>query len=199
VKISFIVEGKTERAFIPILRRFLQSRLPGKMPRLDPFPQDGRIPKGDKLRRVVANLLDGGADAVVALTDVYTGTNDFEDGSDARTKMRGWVGCEPRFHPHAAQHDFEAWLLPYWPDIQKLAGHTRSRPPGSPESVNHNKPPSRYIEELFRIGTCRRDYVKARDASRILEGEDLALAANECSELKAMLNTVLSLCGGAQL
>jgi len=199
VTISLIVEGKTERAFIPTLRSFLESRLPGKMPRLDLFSQDGRIPKGDKLRRVVTTLLAGGADAVIALTDVYTGTPEFKDGNDAKAQMRNWVGPLPQFFPHAAQHDFEAWLLPYWPDIQKLAGHKRSRPQGSPEGVNHNKPPSRHIQELFRIGTCRRDYVKARDASRILEGKDLALAANECSELKAMLNTILSLCGGTTL
>ncbi len=197
--ISLIVEGKTERAFIPTLRYFLEPRLQGRMPRLDPFPQDGRIPTRDKLRRVVSNLLLDGATAVIALTDVYTGTDDFADADDAKTKMKAWVGPEPRFFPHAAQYDFEAWLLPYWAEIQKLAGHNRSRPPGSPETVNHNKPPSRHIKEIFRVGTCHRDYVKDRDALRILHGQDLAVAANECKELKALLNTLLGLCGGIPL
>lgn len=197
--ISVIVEGKTKKAFMPVLRYFLETKLPGKMPRLDPLAQDGRIPKEDKLRRVVQNLLERGADAVVALTDVYTGTDDFKDGNDARSKMKGWVGYEPRFYPHAAQHDFEAWLLPYWPEIQNLAGHGRARPSGPPERVNHNKPPSRHIQEIFRAGTCPRDYVKVRDAGRILRGQDLGLAADQCSELKALLNTILLLCGGIQL
>ena len=197
--IAIIVEGKTERAFVFIVRQFLEMRLPGKMPRLDTFPQDGRIPKGDKLRRVVHNLLKRNAEAVLALTDVYTGTNDFSDAAEAKAKMKGWVGDEPRFHPHAAQHDFEAWLLPYWPEIQKLAGHNGSRPAGNPEQVNHGKPPSQYIKELFRNGTCGRDYVKDRDAQRILKGKDLAVAANECQELKAVLNTILGLCGGSLL
>jgi hypothetical protein len=199
VTISVIVEGKTEKAFMPVLRCFLETKLPGKMPRLDPLPQDGRIPKEEKLRRVVLNLLGGGVDAVIALTDVYTGTNDFKDGNDARAKMRGWVGHEPRFYPHAAQHDFEAWLLPYWLEIQTLAGHNRTRPAGPPEHVNHAKPPSRHVREIFRAGTCRRDYVKVRDAGRILQGQDLNVAAGECPELKAMLNTILSLCGGTLL
>lgn len=30
--------------------------------------------------------------------------------ADAKQKMREWVGTEPRFFPHAACHDFEAWL-----------------------------------------------------------------------------------------
>src|SRR5580692_9881419 len=118
------------------------------MPRLDPFPYDGRIPREQKLRRVVENLLSHGkppSDAVIALTDVYTGTNDFNDAADAKQKMRAWVGSEPRFHPHAAQHDFEAWLLPYWSEIQRLAGHNKAAPPGAAEAVNHSHPPAHYL------------------------------------------------------
>jgi len=79
VKISILVEGKTETAFKPHLVAFLQSKLVGRMPRLDMFPYDGRIPTADKLRRIVEYLLTFGvtpANAVIALTDVYTGTND---------------------------------------------------------------------------------------------------------------------------
>ena len=198
MKIAIIVEGKTEKAFIPILRGFLESRLQGKMPRLDPFIQDGRIPKHNKLRRAVGQLLNTGADAVIALTDVYTGTNDFLDANDAKSKMSEWVGPEQRFYPHAAQHDFEAWLLPYWDDIQRLAGYKRARPAGQPEQVNHKKPPSKHIQEVFRLGK-RREYVKDRDAGRVLDDKDLSVAAQQCPELKALLNTILSLCGGELL
>ncbi len=129
-----------------------------------------------------------------SLGDVYTGTNDFIDAADAKRKMREWVGHNPKFHPHAAQHDFEAWLLPFWSDIQKLAGHTKSAPLGPPESVNHKRPPSHHVREIFRIGTCRNHYSKPRDAGRILLGNDLSIAANACPELKAFLNTILTLC-----
>jgi len=199
MKISIIFEGKTEKVFMPHLREYLKTRLPGGMPKLDSLPYDGRIPKEAKLKRVVASLLTGGnaADQVIALTDVYTGTNppDFHDAADAKDKMRTWVGNEPRFHPHAAQYDFEAWLLPYWPTIQKLAGHKKNAPAGRPETVNHNNPPANRIKEIFEIGTCRKRYVKPRDAARILRDNDLSIAIGQCAELKSMINTILSICG----
>jgi len=166
------------------------------------FRYDGRIPKGDKLRRVVTNLLSQGkppADAVIALTDVYTGTGDFTDAQDAKDKMRSWAGDSESFYPHVAQHDFEAWLLPFWSDIQRLAGHNRAAPSGPPESVDHQHPPSHHVREIFRAGTCRDDYSKPRDANRILRDKDLAVAAAKCPELKAFLNTILTLSGGETL
>lgn len=203
MKITLIIEGKTETAFVPVLRDFLRGRVPGRMPHIDVLPQDGRIPTGDKLRRLVTNLLTGrrASDHVIALTDVYTGARppDFSDASDAKSKMRQWVGNEPRFHPHAAQHDFEAWLLPYWPTIQRLAGHNRTAPPGNPEMVDHDNPPSHRIKEIFELGTCRDSYVKPRDALRILRDNDLLEAVNQCVELKALVNTILSLSGGATI
>jgi hypothetical protein len=79
VQIAVMVEGKTETAFRPVLLEFISHRIPDARPRLRFITYDGRIPKEDKLKRIVQNLLAGiGAyDAVIALTDVYTGTNDF--------------------------------------------------------------------------------------------------------------------------
>lgn len=198
VRISILVEGATEQAFMEKLREFLRARLSqGSMPQLDTVPCDGRIPTGSRLRRMVENLLSGknAADAVIALTDVYTGTREFANAQDAKDKMRGWVGGEPRFHPHVALHDFEAWLLPFWSDIQKLAGSTRSSPGAHPEQVNHDKPPAYRLKEVFRTGSKGKAYVKPRDAARILRGNDLAVAAGACPELRAFLNTILVLCG----
>ncbi len=202
MKITVLVEGKTERVFKPHLLEFLKTRLTGRMPNIDFFPYDGRIPTEDKLRRTVEQLLRNGrvpSDAVIALTDVFTGTNEFVDAEDAKRKMRGWAGNNDRFHPHAAQFDFEAWLLPFWSDIQKLAGHNRRAPAGPPEAVNHTHPPSWHVREIFRIGDCREDYSKPRDANRILRGKDLAITAHACPELKAFLNTLLTLNGAAPL
>lgn len=149
MKIAILVEGATETAFKQILLDFLKSRLQQRMPTLKFLPDNGRIPKEEKLRRKVENLLTGNDafNAVIALTDIYTGTNDFKDAADAKAKMREWVGNNPNFYPHAAQYDFEAWLLPYWSTIQRLAGgHNKSAPKGLPEQVNHNKPPSYHIK-----------------------------------------------------
>lgn len=204
MKITLIVEGKTEKAFLPHFRNFLRPRLPiAAMPKIETLPCDGRIPTRDKLRRVVENLLTGprAADHVVTLTDVYTGTRppDFQNAQDAKTKMRLWVGPEPRFHPHVAQHDFEAWLIPYWATIQRLAQHNRAAPTGNPELVNHTRPPAHRIQELFEAGGCRDSYIKPRDAGRILRENDLAVAIEQCSELKKFVNTFLTLAGGEAL
>lgn len=195
MKIAVLVEGDTEVAFQKKLREFLQTRLEGKMPRLNFIKQDGRIPKKEKLRRIVENLLTGNSayDAVIALTDVYTGTQDFQDAADAKAQMMEWVGDNPKFYPHTALHDFEAWLLPYWKTIQSVAKHNRSAPSGSPETVNHQKPPSYHLKEIFRSGG-RQDYNKPIHGRRILENNDLMIAIQACPELKAFINQIISLC-----
>src|SRR4028118_1130364 len=197
MKIAILVEGATEMAFREKLREFLQSRLQ-KMPKLRFIPQDGGIPKEGKLRRIVENLLDNdGYDAVIALTDVYTGKQDFKDANDAKEKMRTWVGNNPNFYPHTALHDFEAWLLPYWTTIQKLAKHNLSAPApsGSPETVNHQKPPSYWIKEIFSSGKRGKDYNKVSDGKAILKNNDLMIAIKACPELEAFVYRVISLCG----
>jgi len=204
MKITIMVEGATEDAFKPYLREYLETRLAGAMPKLDFHRYDGRIPKGDKLKRIVKNLLSGrnSADHVIALTDVYTGTtlHDFLDATDAKAKMRDWVGAEEvRFHPHVALYDFESWLLPYWPTIKKLAGHNANAPSGAPETVNHNKPPSYHIKDIFERGKCRDSYIKPRDANRILRDNDLSITINQCPELKSFINTILEVCNETRI
>ena len=194
MRIIILAEGRTEKAFKAKLSEFIRPRVQ-EMPRIDFRVYNGRIPKGDKLKRVVNNYLQE-ADHVIALTDVYTGTNDFTDAADAKAKMRQWAQADNRkFHPHAAQHDFEAWLIPYWPAIQKLAHHTKGAPQGLPETINHGKPPSYHINELFEAGKCRKSYVKQRDGMAILRDADLMTAINQCPELKSFINTILTICG----
>lgn len=202
MRIALIVEGKTEMALLPALRSFLETRLPGQMPKLDPDPYDGRVPKQGNLKREVERLLNDRqkpADAVIALTDVYTGSRDFIDAGDARAKMRHWVGgAETRFYPHAAQYEFEAWLLPYWRELQVLAGHNAASPGPNPELVDHSNPPSKRIRELFWRGK-KRQYIKGRDAAKVLQNKDLSVSASVCPEFKAFLNTILSLCGATTI
>lgn len=91
MKITVLVEGKTEQAFKPHLLRFLRNKLAERMPKVIFSPCQGRICKEERLRRKVEELLRNGrnpSDAVIALTDVYTGTNDFVDAADARRKMK---------------------------------------------------------------------------------------------------------------
>jgi hypothetical protein len=196
MRIAILVEGATEVAFKEKLRKFLQSRLEQKMPRLDFKPQHCGIPKEKKLKLIVENFLDDnyGYDAVIALTDVYTEKQDFNDAKDAKETMMTWVDNNPNFYPHTALHDFEAWLLPYWTTIKKLAKHNRAAPSGSPETVNHQKPPSYWIKEIFKTGTRGKDYNKVIDGMAILKDNDLMIAIQACPELKAFVNRIISLC-----
>ena len=175
MKISLIVEGKTEKAFVPKLREYLQTLLPGKMPSLHSVAQNGRIQLDDNLDKLVKNLLSGknAADYVIALTDVYP---EFSSAVNPKERLRQSVKAENRFYVHAAKYEFEAWLLPYWLQIQQLAKHNQSAPSGNPEMVNHNNPLSMRIKEIFRRGNGRDDYVKTRDAPRILKDADLNIA-----------------------
>ena len=199
MKIAVLVEGATEDVFKEALQNFLCSRLETtKLPSLRFISKDGRLPTGEKLKKDVERLLND-YDAVIALTDVYTGTEDFTDATDAKNKMRQWVGSNEKFYPHAAQYDFEAWLLPYWDAIQKLSG-TNTKPfANEPERVNHNKPPAHRLRALFESRNTKKSYKKPRDAARILRDKDLSVAANACPELKAFLNTILTLSGGEPL
>lgn len=190
MKIKIICEGKTEKAFKDCLHSFLQPLLPGKMPALKFDVHQGSIPTDDKLKRVVGQLLKS-SDAVIALTDVYP---DYLDANDAKTKLRQWVGPEPRFYPHAAQHDFEAWLIPFWPRVTKLAGRAAKSPGKNPEKINHGHPPAHRFNQLFQAGSSRDGYNKPRDAKRILQDADLTTAIIVCPELKAFVNTIIQLC-----
>jgi len=59
--------------------------------------------------------------------------------------------------------------------------------------VNHQKPPSYWIKEIFRAGKCR-DYDKVIDGMAILKDNDLMIAIKACPELKAFVNPIISLC-----
>jgi len=194
MRIAIICEGKTEQAFKDALLSFLQTRLAGIMPALKFDVHHGSIPTEMKLRRVVENLLTARvnpSDAVIALTDVYPG---YIDAADAKAKLREWVGSEPRFYPHVALHDFEAWLLSYWDRITTLAGRKAKSPGVHPEKVNHGNPPAHRLARLFEEGKCRDSYNKPREAKRILKDADLMTAIAACPELKAFVNTIISLC-----
>lgn len=195
MKIALIAEGKTERVFLEPLRRFLSFRLPNRMPRISCITYDGRIPTGDKLQRLVRRLL-GENDAVIALTDVYTGTRAFTDAADAKAKMRGWVGSQQGFYPHAAQYDFEAWLLPYWDEIQRLSGsnpnsaRARSR-------IRESHVAARSPDRRGLYGGHQTNLLQ-QTAGRSAHPRGPRSVGRCCSvrELKAFLNTLLTLCGG---
>jgi hypothetical protein len=71
-------------------------------------------------------------------------------------------------------------------------------PKGAPETVNHNKPHSYRIKEIFECGNSS-SYSKVIHGKRILKDNDLMIAIQACPELKAFVNTIISLCDRSQI
>lgn len=192
IKIAIIVEGKTEEtALKEPLNRYLKKQLGEKpLSSIKLINFEGLL-FVERLKRYVKHLLES-YDYVVALTDVLINEDNppFANAAEAKQKLREIIGDETRFHPHAAQHCFEAWLIPYWHVIQAKSGTTKAKPSGNPE--NHSKP-HKLIGEAYLSGKTKRGYEKAKDAVKILENQDLAVAAGECAELRALLDTLLNI------
>ncbi len=203
-EIVVLCEGATEKSLKDVLKNFLDEKCKEAEKdrvRLTLVSVNGasELLKVDRLSALVNNHLKrSGVMAVVGLLDVVGPSGRrFKDGGEAIKTLKALLPDEKRFHAHAAQHDLEAWLLPYWDTAQKKAGHKKALPGPNPEKVNHDHPPSWHLQELFRLGGKR--YDKARDAAAILRGQDLTLAAAKCPQFKAFLNTLLNLSGCAKL
>jgi len=65
-------------------------------------------------------------------------------------------------------------------------------PGANPEEVDRDHPPSRRLNELYRIAKPSRKYVKPIEMAAILRNQDLTVAADQCPELRNLLNTLLT-------
>jgi len=196
VKIVVLVEGKTERACKPVLKAFLDevAEAESKQPVGLATRQYGgsRIWDVERVTRDACGYLRQSDVAGVALLlDV------FPQFQSATAATEGYVTRlrDARFRAHCALHDFEAWLLPHWQRVYRLASRAAPRqcPWPSPEGVDLVKPPGRVLSELF---APTRGYERTRDAPRILQSpDDLRLSAAKCPQLRSFLNTLLEFAG----
>ncbi|MBM3500320.1 MAG: DUF4276 family protein [Armatimonadetes bacterium] len=190
MRIVLYVEGETEQAFKRHLKAFLDD-----IADRDEKQKVGLVTRTDthrhRLQRNVArDLGDPQCLGVVVLVDVYP-----EFGSPEAVREH-YGGCGgQRFRAHCALHDFEAWLLPYWQRVFEQAGRRPPKNPKwlNPETVNVDKPPSRVLRE--DVFTGKPGYQKTVHAARILEGQDLRVAAEASPQLKLFLNTLLEFAG----
>ena len=191
--IVLLVEGATETALKHKLKAFLdiQAEREGR-PKVALRTRDIMSLSEGKLRgRIRLELSAPQVEAVVGLIDVYP---EFTSATEAKEFLRRAADGEPRFYPHAAQYEVEAWLLPYWEKICQRVGVRQASPGPHPEQVNLNNPPSRRLATLYRLAKPRpRKYVKTIEMAAILRDKDLNVAANQCPELKSLLNTLLML------
>lgn len=192
------MEGQTEKAFKRHLQKFLDERCElDKRPRvkLDTLKLDSKLTKPGKVADAAKIALSRKeVIGVVALIDVVcSGSRSFKNAKGAIRFLQRCVPNESSFRAHAAQYDFEAWLLPYWDDIVRNFDKKKRRPGKNPEAVNLDNPPSRRLAELYRIN--RRKYKKPIEVNAILTGKDLLVSADQCPQFKAFLNSFLFLSG----
>ena len=198
-RIILLVEGETEVALRDALKTFLDEACTkaGKPKvRLVPRPEGSDLFHAAKGRRIVDSALsEHDVTGVVALIDVKApptkNRRSFQTADDALDWLRA-LSSDSRYRGHVALHDFEAWLLPYWDDICKRLKRHQAAPGPNPERVNLDSPPSQRLAELYRLAG-RGKYNKPRDGAAILKGKDLTIAAGQCLQLKAFLNSLLRL------
>ncbi len=192
MKVILLTEGQTETALKEHLKRFLDGRAEAeKRPKLSLVTKNIITLDEHRLRRrIQLELGQPDVAAVVGLVDVYPY---FRSADEAKQFLRRVAEHNERFHAHAAQYEVEAWLLPYWEHICRRLGVRRAAPSAQPERVDLDRPPSHHLTELYRQAKPPRKYNKTLEMAALLRGQDLAIAAGQCPEFKALLNTLLAL------
>ena len=192
--VVLLVEGGTETVLKDHLKHFLDVRADSEgRPKVALRTKDIMTLNEGKLRgRIRLELNVSDVTALVGLVDVYPR---FADAAAAKAFLLRAANGDPRFYAHAAQYEVEAWLLPYWEAICGRVGVRQAKPGPDPEKVDLDRPPSRRLEELYRLAKPSRRYIKTIETATILRGRDLTVAAGQCPELMVLLNTLLSLGG----
>lgn len=196
--IVLLVEGGTEIALKDHLKRFLDKRAAAAgqpRGRVRLVTRQGIVTGSvPRLRhRVRMELRAPNVVGVVALIDAFPTFVGQDDPAAAAIAHLRQASDDARFYPHVALHDVEAWLLPYWAEICGRLGFHQARPGGAPETIDGEQPPSRRLDTLYR--RANKKYVKQTEMERILRGQDLTVAAAQCPQLRAFLNTLLTLSG----
>ena len=145
---SLLVEGATETALKRALKRFLDARAQALGRPKVALRTKTLLTQGRLRHRIRQELRNPKVTAVVGLIDVYP---NFKSAADAKAFLRKMANNDPRFYAHVAQYDVEAWLLPFWDEICKRIRVKRAHPARNPEQVNHYKPPSKRLAELYRM------------------------------------------------
>jgi hypothetical protein len=205
MKFVLFVEGDTERALPPFLKRWLDPKLPQRVG-IAPV----RFTGWPELRREVrkrANLHLNGprADeiiAVISLLDLYgpdfypahlTGASERFDW--AKAKIEREVD-HPKFRQFFAVHETEAWLFSQ-PEL--FPAEVRTGFPGRidhPEQINFNEPPSKLLGRLYRE-KLRHNYKKIVNGKELFDRLNPEVAYSKCPRLRELLDEMLRLAQAA--
>ena len=199
MRIVLLCEGTSELALKGALKTFLdewceQRGLKRVKIAIKPFEHS---PNCKEIQRHLARHgQDPEVAGVIALTDVYP---NFPNAGKAKDFLTGCAKDSPYkdiFVAHAAQYEFEAWLLPFWRDICGRLKVSAKEPGANYEQVDDQKPPSHHLKELY--SRAWRKYDKVAEATMILKRHPIEKAAESCPELQALLETLRKLCRTSQ-
>ncbi|TAN49903.1 MAG: DUF4276 family protein [Methylococcaceae bacterium] len=208
MKFVLFVEGHTEKALPPFLKKWLDPRLAEKS--VDPvgintvrfegwreFVKNASQKASMHLNRSANDVI-----AVIALLDLYGPTfypdelTEYEARYEwARKHMEDKVN-DPRFFQFFAVHEVEAWLLS---DPNIFPREVRVAFPAKihwPETVNFDEPPAKLLERLYPLHV-RRPYKKVVNGRELFGKLDPNIAYAKCPRLKELLDKMLTLAQGA--
>lgn len=201
MRFVLFVEGDTERALPPFLKRWLDPKLPQRVG-ITPVRFTGWAELRREVRKKARLYLNGPRAgeivAVIALLDLYGPdfypphvTKAGKRYDWAKSDIEGEVG-HPKFRQFFAVHETEAWLLSQ-PEL--FPAEVRRGFPGKankPETVNFTEPPSRLLGRLYRE-KLGRTYKKIVNGKELFDQIDPEIAYDKCPKLKALLDEMLRL------
>jgi hypothetical protein len=208
MKFILFVEGHTEKNALPA---FLKTWLDPKLAQ----PAGISAVRFGGWRELVqetpkrANMYLNGPDkdaiiAVIALLDLFGPTFYPKDKKTAKERydrakqeLERKVGLQ-KFRQFFAVHETEAWLLSdpnvFPSDVKKAVAKKIQ----SPEQVNFDEPPAKFLERLYKEKT-NRTYKKTTHGSELFSQLDVELAYAKCPRLKELLDEMLNLAKSAGL
>ena len=202
MKFVLFVEGATEQKAVPrFLKRWLDSKLVNPVG-IKPVRFHGWPEMRKEMPKKARMYLDGSRPtdivAVIGLMDLYGPTfypaelaSVAERLNWARGELEKNVGLG-RFRMFFAIHEVEAWLLSqpqlFPPEVRRAIEKANKHP----EDVNFGCPPSKLLGELYLKNTDR-TYKKVAYGSQLFNRLDPKLAADQCPELKRMLECMLQM------
>lgn len=203
MKFVLFVEGETERALPPSLKRWLDPKLPQRVG-ITPVRFTGWAELRREVRKRAHLHLNGPQAndiiAVIVLLDLYGPdfypahlTEAYERYEWAKREIEREVG-HPKFRQFFAVHETEAWLLSepkLFPDEVRRGFPSRV---DKPETVNFTEPPAKLLVRLYKEGFHhRRIYKKTVDGPELFNQADPKTAYDKCPRLKELLDEMLRL------
>ena len=213
MKIRIYCEGKTEQGLKELLtpiREELQVKGLGVI--IGSYHGNTKLLK--KIGRATKEAISEGCPAVFCITDLYNVHIAFTKELRNALGNRNWLSMEVseqvdwlkthittqcvskeyhnKFYPHIAVHDIEALMFADQDKIKhRLKVVSIGRFP-SPECIDHNNPPTKQLNELFRTH-LKRKYKKTTDGINLLRSIDFALVYDKCTYFAAFVDDLRSI------